>query len=245
MIEQGVWSKEKEDELKELGEKIHDGEKRLSTGGIKLAEARKIAIDMRINRIKRTELLSELGQNDSNTLEGQSENAKFNFLASRCIISEETGKPVYKDTDDYLLHGSDDVALKGAELFAEMQYGLNRNYEKQLPENKFLQKWNFVNDELRLVNKDGKLIDIDGRLIDDNGRYIDENNNFVDIDGNPLDKDGNYLGEHKPFLDDDGNEIIEAKNEEVNKVEEPVVPQEVVPQEVAPKEVKENGQKEV
>jgi hypothetical protein len=87
-------------------------------------------------------------------------------------------------------------------------YGLDNNYEKSLPENKFLKKYKFVDDNLRLVNKDGHFVNEDGKLIDENGRFVDENGNFVDRDGNRVDADGEYVVDSKPFLDDEGNPVV-------------------------------------
>jgi hypothetical protein len=98
--------------------------------------------------------------------------------------------------------------MLGAQTLATMIYGLDNNFEKTLPENKFLHKYKFVDEKLRLIDKQGRLIDAEGRLIDDNGRYIDEQGNYVDKFGNKVDKDGEYVVETEPFLDEEGKPII-------------------------------------
>jgi hypothetical protein len=95
-----------------------------------------------------------------------------------------------------------------AQNLANMLYGLDNDYESNLPENKFLKKYKFVDEKLRLVDKKGRLIDNEGRLIDESGRYVDENGSFVDKFGNKVDADGDYIVEQQPFLDDDGKPII-------------------------------------
>ena len=83
---------------------------------------------------------------------------------------------------------------------ASKLYGLDDNYEKNLPENKFLKQYKFVDDNLRFINKDGKLVDQDGRLIDENGRYINQNGEYVDKEGNLVDDKGDYVVQFQPFL---------------------------------------------
>jgi flagellar basal body rod protein FlgG len=119
--------------------------------------------------------------------------------------------------EDYLSRADDPAAFKGAQVLANMLYGLDNDYEKNLPENKFLIKYKFVNDSLRFINKDGKLTDKDGRLVDEDGRYINDKGEYIDKDGNRIDVDGNFLIDHQPFLDDDGNPILEDTTSTTNE----------------------------
>jgi hypothetical protein len=114
--------------------------------------------------------------------------------------------------EDYLNRATEQVAVLGAQNLANMLYGLDSDYENNLPENKFLKKYKFVDDKLRLIDKQGRLIDEEGRLIDESGRFINDKGEFVDKFGNRVDFDGNYVVEFKPFLDDDGNPIVEETN---------------------------------
>jgi hypothetical protein len=117
--------------------------------------------------------------------------------------------------EDYLNRSTETVALVGAQNLANMLYGLDNDYESNLPENKFLKKFKFVDDRLRYIDKKGRLIDSEGRLVDDQGRFIDEEGNFVDKYGNRVDVDGEYIVDPQPFLDENGNPIVldEFKNE--------------------------------
>ncbi len=213
MTEQGLWNDEKESEQKELVGKINEMELKIQKGGIKLTEARELAIDMRRTRFSLRELIAQKNELDALTAEGQAENARFNTLVSLCLVYNETGKPVYKDTDDYLENGDKDEAFQGAQVLASMMFQLDKNYEFGLPENKFLSKWKFVDEDLRLVNKDGQLIDTEGRFINSDGHYIDENNELVDIEGRRVDKDGNFDIEQSPFLDEKGNALSDPDND--------------------------------
>ena len=123
----------------------------------------------------------------------------------------ESREPVYKDVDDYLTHGADEVAFMGAQTLASMMFQLDKNHDANLPENKFLSRWHFVDDKLRLVNKNGHLVDVDGRLLNEEGHYVDEAGELVDINGRRVDREGNYVVESQPFLDDDGNPLPEPE----------------------------------
>lgn len=208
MRDQGMWDDAKEQEREELIKKLSAGEKKLAEGGIKLTEARAVAVDMRRTRWELSSLMSERNALDAYTAEGQADNARFNYLISACLVYNDTGKPVYESVDQYEENSSDEVAVKGAEVFAKLFFDLDPNDRRNLPENAFLLKYKFTDDKLRLINKDGKLVDENFRLVDENGRLIDDNGKWIDEEGNQIDERGNFVLESKPFLDDDGNAII-------------------------------------
>ncbi len=214
--DQGLWNQEKQAKFTELQQQILDGEKRLAKGGFSLKEAKNLAIEMKRTREEIRELISVRTSLDNHSAEGQADNAKFNYLVSSCVVYKENNQKYFKNLEDYMNKSDDPAALLGAQKLANMNYGLYNNFEKNLPENKFLQRYKFVDEKLRLINKDGKLVDIDGRLIDENGRFINEKGEFVDKNGNRVDKDGEYIVDSQPFLDDDGKPIL-LENETNNQ----------------------------
>ena len=208
--EQGLWDDNKQQELNKLQAQIMQGERKLAKGGIKLKEAREIALEMKKTRDEVRDLISVRTSLDSNTAEGQADNARFNYLVSACVVYKDNEqKHYFNNLDDYLERIEDPAALKGAQVLANMIYGLDNDYEKNLPENKFLLKYKFVNENLRFINNDGKLVDREGRLIDEAGRFINESGEYVDKDGNRVDEHGDYIVDAKPFLDDDGKPVAE------------------------------------
>ena len=219
--DQGLWNKEKQAKYETLQEELNDGEKRLAKGGFSLTDAKKLALKMRDIRLEIRDLISVRTSLDNHSAEGQADNARFNYLVSACVVYKENDKPYFKDLADYMDRMDDPVALEGASKLATMIYGLDNNFEKNLPENKFLKKYKFVNDELRFINKEGHTVDADGRLINEEGRFIDKEGNFVDKDGNRVDEDGDYVVDSQPFLDDDGNPVVleeeEKKEDEAPK----------------------------
>lgn len=221
--EQGLWNETKQALFNSLQKELADGEKRLAKGGFSLSEAKKLALRMRVVRDDIKELISVRTSLDNHSAEGQADNARFNFLVSTCVVYKENDQPYFSSMEDYLNRADDQVAILGAQNLANMLYGLDNDFEKNLPENKFLSKFKFVDDKLRLVNKDGHLVNEDGKLIDEFGRFVDAEGNYVDKDGNRVDATGEYIIETQPFLDDEGNPVVlededkETKNEIVVK----------------------------
>jgi hypothetical protein len=224
--EQGLWDDNKQNELTNLQSQVSEKEKLLAKGGIKLKDARALALDIRDLRDKIRDLIGARTTLDSNTAEGQADNARFNYLVSACVVykNDEENK-YFNNLDDYLTRITDPAAIKGAQILANMIYGLDNDYEKNLPENKFLMKYKFVDSDLRFINNDGKFVDKDGRLVDKDGRFVNEQGEFVDRDGNRVDKNGEYIVNHEPFLDDEGKPIEEPK-QSTSTAE--VIPTEVV-----------------
>lgn len=213
--EQGLWDDSKQLKFNTLQQQLLDHERSLAKGGISLKVAKDIAIKMKELREELRELISVRTNLDNHTAEGQADNARFNYLISASLVySNNKDKKYFQDYADYLRRASEPVAIRAAQVLANMLYGLDNDYEKKLPENKFLVKYKFVDDKLRLVNKDGHLVDSEGRLIDESGRFINEKGQFVDKNGNLVDENGDYLTEFKPFTDDDGNPIPEDGNKE-------------------------------
>lgn len=224
--EQGLWDDQKEQRMNTIQQKLIDKEKDLAKGGISLKAAKQIALDMKGLREDLRDLISVRTNLDNHTAEGQADNARFNYLVSACLVYKDSKKPYFNGYEDYLNRASELVAIRGAQILANMLYGLENDYEKKLPENKFLVKYKLVDDKLRLVNKDGKLVDAEGRLIDENGRYINEEGKYVDINGNLVDDTGEYIVDFKPFLDDDGKPIVidEEKANETKPEPQPEAP---------------------
>ena len=211
MREQGIWDNEKDLQYVNLLESINKAEKSLKKGGIKLSEAKDIAFKMKNDRFMLQNLIAEKNSLDTNTAQGQAETARFNYLLVKCLVYNDDGNPVYKDRDDYLRNEESEVAQRSAAIFANMWYGLEEDYDKTLPENKFLKQWDVVDEELRLLNDEGELIDPYGRRVNEDGRFIDEDGNFIDVDGDPLNKEGDYDFGKVVFLDDDGKPLGEEK----------------------------------
>ena len=205
---------------------------------MKLQKAKELAIQMRRKRIELRELLAEKISFETNTAESLSENTKFDFIVSQCTY-HTNGSKVYDSLEDYETKSDDPVAFQAAQALAEMMFSMDKDFESNLPENKFLKQYKFVDEELRLVNKDGKRVDTEGRLINEEGRYIDEEGGYVDVDGNPIDEDGDYLVEDVlPFLDDEGNPLAAEETSEDEEGDEETKPKASKPKKKATRKKK-------
>ena len=242
MKEQGIWNEEKQKQHDEFVRDITVKEEQLNSGGIKLSEAKKIALDLRVLRFKFREFLSERNALDQNSVEGQADNARFAELVRLCMLNINTNKPYFQDQKDYDKASDLDWVIEASSELASMIYGLDPNYDNKLTENKFLKEFEFVDEDLRLINEDGHLVDVDGRLIDEEGRFVKyktkkdekeqnkENRYFCTRDGEEVVKieDGVEVRwvtkdkvKRKPFLKDDGTPYPEtAKKEDAQKEED-------------------------
>lgn len=212
--EQGLWDDSKQAKFNTLQQQLSDFEKTLAKGGISLKSAKDIAIKMKTLREDIRDLISVRTNLDNHTAEGQADNARFNYLISCSLVYSDTKEKYFKSYEDYLSRAAEPVAIKAAQVLANMLYGLDNDYEKKLPENKFLIKYKFVDDKLRLINNNGQLVDVDGRLVDEFGRFINEQGKYVDKNGNLVDENGEYVTEFKPFIDDNGNPIVDQEKKE-------------------------------
>ena len=233
--EQDVWNDEKQKQYDDIVRKLSDNERAIDGGGIKLSEAAELAKEMREKREEFRGLIAERTVIDSNTAEGQADNARFNFLVHACMV-DDGGKTVFASAEDYENSAVHPYAVEAARILAEQLYGLDANYDQTLPENKFLKQYKFVDEELRLINSDGKLVDYEGRFVNGEGRFIDYAEDgttfFVDIDGNRVNEEGDNDVDFTPFLDASGKpvpvpseeEAVEAEAETETKAEEEATP---------------------
>lgn len=229
MRDNDVWDDEKQKKHDQLISEISSQEDKLKGGGIKLSEAREIALLLREKREEFRELLSEKNALDQNSAEGQADNARFAELIRLCMLDPKSKKPCFMDQKAYDSQAEQPWVIKAASELAGIIYGLDPDYDKNLEENKFLKEFNFVNEELDFINEEGHTVDSEGRLINEEGRYIayrtekakEEKDQsevyFVNRDGEEVICKTNEKGEEewvkislaerKPFLDDDGSPI--------------------------------------
>lgn len=193
--ENNVWGDDKEEQQKEIVKKINDFEKDLYTGGgekkRKLSEGKKIADSIKSLRIELRNLIAEKISLQDNTAESLADNARFDFLVAGCTFYKDSGEKVYSSIEDYNSKSNDEIAFAAAGRLGEMLYSIDTNYEKNLPENKWLLGFKLVDENLNPIQND-ILVDKEGRPINELGQYIDTDGNRIDIDGVPLEEDGTY-----------------------------------------------------
>ena len=223
--QKGLWNDQRQIEYDTLRKEILDREYQLEKGGIKLSDARQLALEMKDKRERMVEMLSGRSDLDSQTCEGKSENARFNYLFAHSLVYNDDGlTPFYLNgLEDYVVDMDNPIAIQGATEFYYLLSG-TENLDDKLPENKFLKKFDFVDEKYRLVEKgSARLVDEDGRYVDEYGNYVEYNEDgtyyYVDVNGRKLDENtGNFIVDKPaPFLDDYGNPILDE--EEVTQEE--------------------------
>lgn len=199
----GIWTEKDARLFLQLQIELRASELKLKQGGIKVSEAKKIAIQMKTKRAALLGLYNRRSQFDSITMESMADNKKFKFLITKCVVVNESNIPFFTNTDDYEKRQNEKASIDAATSLANKLYGYNDNVVSDLVENKWLQEFNFADDEGRLINDDGELIDIDGLLVNEDGRFINKQGQFVDNEGRLIDVDGNFIIDKvKPFIDD-------------------------------------------
>ena len=209
-----LWNDDREQLYQTLRKEVVDGEFKLKKGGIKLSQAKQIALEMADKRAEMVELLSSRTDLDSNTCEGKADSARFNYLFACCLVYDETGEPYFPNKlDDYLRQQDDPVVVYAATEFYYLISGTD-NIDEKLPENQFLKKFKFIDDQLRLIDADGRLINQDGQHIDEQGNLIRWNKDGtcskIDTSGRTVNEEGDFDIEHTAFLDDSGKPIDES-----------------------------------
>jgi hypothetical protein len=208
-----LWDDERQAEYERLRKAILDGERRLAKGGLRLKEARSVALAMTRARSDLQDLLAQRNRVDSNTADAIADQAQFNYFVASCTVYDDTGKPFFTadgehpSVDVYVERGTEEAAITAANKLSEIMFGSDREIRAKLPENQFLRRFNFIDEEFHLIDAKGRRVDEEGRLVDSEGRFVNEAGEYVDADGNRVDADGRYVVEEAPFLDDDGNPI--------------------------------------
>lgn len=168
----GIYSDQDLEDLTTFSDRIKELEDILSKGGKKKSEGKAAAVELKKIRIAMYTLLVKQAEYDKNTVEHYAENARMDYLITKCITFEGGGA-IFKNVEDY---DTDEVMQRAlAEPIKELAAivsSYDPDFEKNLPENKFLIKYGFINDNLRFVNKDGHFTDEYGNLVDQDGNKL-------------------------------------------------------------------------
>jgi len=222
MEKKKIWGKDQDEKQKVLQQEISDLEKDLYINKrkkIKLSEAKDIAFKMQKKRVELRDHITSKIELEGNTAESLSDNAKFDFLVANCTLWEN-GNKVYNSLDAYQDSSDDTIAFTAAATLAEMLYAIDPEFEKGLPENRFLRAAGLLNDSLEYIDKDGERTDRDGKAINDLGWFQDDEGNRIDANGHPLTENGTYVQQVAYIDDETGKEISIDTRDEQEEVEE-------------------------
>ena len=208
----GLWNDDKQADLDKISEALSDGLKKIRAGGMTKLEGRKVALQVIRDRSQLIALRSEVNALDNMTCEALADNKRFDFLVSQCAKNPDTGELYFKDFEDYESRKSDDAAVDAARNLASMIYDVVAAYA-ELPEYRFLKKFEYVDDKLRLIDMDGNLCDEDFRRVDEEGYLINGDGKRVDVNGKLIDE-GEDIGEFSDESVTDSPATTEEKTDD-------------------------------
>lgn len=211
----GVWSQEDDKEINRLQKQVAELIGKLKKGGIKLSEGRNIAIKISEKRQEMIRIRSKRQIFDDRTIESLADEARIDFLVFSAVVHKEDGQRYWDTLDDLKKDKYSEPYQKGLSFVYEKVFGYDNKFEQRLPENKWLKKYKFVDDELNLTDrKTGEFVDKDGNFVNEQMEELQEQYEILTGD----------ISEETPFIDDDTNTPVIPENSEVlddvEKVEE-------------------------
>lgn len=184
--QQNLWDADKAKLELDLIDKINTNLEKLAKGGIKLSEGRELAIEVTDCRQQINMLHAPLADLKKYSVESQCMDAAFEFLFIRCV-KDEKGNQIFQTVDEYKDGPDHPWLYEASTYFANTYYGLDEKWENDLPENQFLIKYKFVDEDLNYIDKDGNKVTRGGDLVtQDEEEKEDEFSPFVDDEGNPV-----------------------------------------------------------
>lgn len=190
----GMWSERDQSELNSINEDISSLLAKLKTGGIKLSEGREIAINITDKRQSLVQLMQKRQSFDDSTIESMADNEKTDYFIYACTRDSVTGNRYWESFADMKADKDSEAYKNAISISMSVLYGIDSNFEKNLPENKWLKKYNYIDDNLSFIDRTtGKYVDRDGTPIEQ-------------VQDELLDKLQSIIGEieeETPFIDDE------------------------------------------
>lgn len=186
--ENNIWTDKDEQRIDALQKDIDSLLNKLRKGGEKAINGRKYCIQIKDKRQEIVDLWRKRQSIDNSTIESAAEADKLDYLIYLSTVDKE-GKKHWESFED-LQEAKDTVAYAKASGAAfEVFLGIDRNIEKNLPENKWLKRYSFLDDSMHYVDrKSGVRVDRDYKpLVDvDTFKEIEEEKPFLDDDETPI-----------------------------------------------------------
>ncbi len=205
--DQGVWSEEDEKNVRALQEEVDSLLTQIRRGGIKLSDGRELAIKVMDKRKEIVRIMSKRQMFDDSTIEAIAESEKVDYLIYACTVYAQDGKNYWMSFEDMKNDKTSQAYRKAAVIAYEVIYGVNPEFEKRLPENRWLLKYGFIDDDLNYIDrKTGKRVDKTGKPVDEIIQEVQKQKDNLEGE----------IVEEKPFIDDETNSpvVVESKKEE-------------------------------
>lgn len=219
MSQKTSWTPEKAQEFRDLQKELAECEEILSKkrdlklGGPSDKDPNtmfRVALKCFDLRNKVSELNMAFADAQQNTVEGYSENERLNYIVYATTVYKDSGERVFPSYDDFdnstvLSEENSEKYMIATLAFAAYQSKLLEGYQKSVdsnPENTFLKRFKFINQNGEFIDKEGKLIDSNGGSVTTEEPKLVEPKPFLDNDGKPI-EDEEYkkeLEEYKASL---------------------------------------------
>lgn len=118
--ERGLWDEPKYRDLARLTDEVLKGREALAGGRLRKAEALSLARQVRRKCAVIRDLMADWRSVEQETAEAQAQNARFDFLVTRCFVLADGGRPVFASVEDYKRHAGERHAYRGAEALARL-----------------------------------------------------------------------------------------------------------------------------
>jgi len=86
------------------------------------------------------------------------EQHRFKFIISRSVYSKD-GLLFFKDVEDYTNRQEEKASIDCARLLATKIFGYRNDFIESLPENKWMAKYGFLQDDNSIIGSDGNVVD--------------------------------------------------------------------------------------
>lgn len=198
--ENGIWTEVDDEKIQTLKREISRDLNKIRSGNEKLSIGRQLSISVLNKRSEIVNLTAKRRIVEDATVESIAEIDRIDYLIFLCTVRKENGVKYWETFQDLKESKLGLDYSKAYSAFYELQYGVNNEFEKRLPEIKWLTKYGFVNGNLQYTDrKTGKLVDVFGKEIvkSDTEEMIE---NLMDLQGD--------LVEKSPFIDDETGEPV-------------------------------------
>lgn len=184
MRESGLWTEKDEKELQEAHNYILDALGKLKKGGTKLTEGRQLAISIMDKRREIFNLNRKFNFLDNATIESVAENEKNDYLVYAGTEYADTNERYWNSFEDMKGDKLSTAYDKAANVAVTVLYNVNTDFESDLPESKWLKKYNFVDKDLNFIDRNtGKRVDRDGKPVEELEKELNQRvyNLLVDV----------------------------------------------------------------
>jgi len=197
--ESKIWTDEDESKIQKLSEEISELLNEIRKGGQKASVGRKLCISVYEKRMEIVKISAKRQRFDDITIESFAENERNDYLVYACTYYKDTGTRYWESFEDMKNDKASVIYRTAFEEVYKLVYDIKPDFEKNLPEIKWLQKYGFIDNELRFVDRKT------GQKVDKSGQPIQETEKKIQ---NVLDNLQGDIKEEVPFIDDETNEAI-------------------------------------